>query len=213
VHFLRRRSRLNQLGYLVASDELDWWMHYLLVGLYFEDEPTQAPTRLMSHTDPLDAWVLHEKGMRETPAPKPSMRLDKTSRAFLDLICEERPPGWVSAACALLDVNGDARKRLWKAIDKLRPLARERARPQRCTLGFETSPDPMMICAVVLPNKDADRLAEVIEDLVEERVTEHGLQRVLGISTTVASRRPYDALTILDRKWWEPPPDPPHSAS
>jgi hypothetical protein len=23
---------------LVASDELDWWLHYLLIGLYFEDE-------------------------------------------------------------------------------------------------------------------------------------------------------------------------------
>jgi hypothetical protein len=29
VHFLRRRSRLNQLGGRVASDELDWWMLYL----------------------------------------------------------------------------------------------------------------------------------------------------------------------------------------
>lgn len=211
VHFLRRRSRLNQLGYLLASDELDWWMHYLLVGLYFEDEPG-TPTRLLSHTDPLDAWILYEHGQRQTPAPKPSMRLDKTTRAFLDLICEERPPGWVAAVCALLDVNSDARKRLWRSMDKLRPLARQRARPQRCTLGFETAPEPMMICAAVLPNDQADWLAEILQDLVEERVAQHGIQRVLGIATTVGSRRPYEALSILDRRWWQPPPDPPRSA-
>lgn len=205
VHFLRRRSRLNQIGHLVASDELDWWMHYLLTGLYFEDDELQGPTRLLSHTDPLDAWVLYEHGMRNTPASKPSMRLDKTSRSFLDLICDERPPGWISAACALLDVNHAARKKLWKSIDKIRPLARQRGRPQRCTLGFQSAPDSMMICAVVVPNEDGSRLAEALEELVDARVTEHGLQRVLGIGLTVASRRPYEALSILDRKWWEPP--------
>jgi hypothetical protein len=62
VHFLRRRSRLNQRGNLIASDELAWWMHYLLVGLYFEDEPVAAQIRLMSQTDLLDAWVLYEQG-------------------------------------------------------------------------------------------------------------------------------------------------------
>jgi hypothetical protein len=209
VHFLRRRSRVNQLGHLVASDELDWWMHYLLIGLYFEDEDHEAPIRLLSHTDPLDAWVLYERGMRTTPAEKPSMRLDKTSREFLDLLCEERPPAWISAACMLLDINADARKKLWKAIDKLRPLARQRRRPQRGTFGFQSAPDPMMICAVVVPNENRNRLSDVLEDLVETRVNELGLQRVLGIAVTVGSRRPYEALGVLDRKWWEPPDDPP----
>jgi hypothetical protein len=212
VHFLRRRSRVNQLGDLVASDELDWWMHYLLIGLYFEDEVREGSIRLLSHTDPLDAWVLYERGMRRTPAEKPSMRMDKTSRAFLDLVCEERPPGWISAACALLDISFDARKQLWKAVDKLRPLARQRRRPQRCTLGFQSAPDPMMICAVVVPNENRNRLSDVLQDLVETRVSEYGPQRVLGIGVTVGSRRPYDALAVLDRKWWEPPGSPPTAA-
>lgn len=38
LHFLRRRSRLNEIGKYVASDELDWWMHYLRFGLYFEED-------------------------------------------------------------------------------------------------------------------------------------------------------------------------------
>lgn len=38
THFLRARSRMNQLGGHVASDELDWWMLYLKQGLYFEHE-------------------------------------------------------------------------------------------------------------------------------------------------------------------------------
>ena len=45
IHFLRRRSRLNELGRFVASDELDWWMHYLNFGLYFEEETSAFATR------------------------------------------------------------------------------------------------------------------------------------------------------------------------
>lgn len=208
VHFLRRRSRLNQLGYLTASDELDWWMHYLSVGLYFEDDSRREPTRLASHTDPLDAWVLYERGMRKTPAPKPAMPLDRTSRGFLDTLCDERPPAWVAAACMLLDINGNARKKLWRSIDRMRPRARTRGRAQRLTLGFEGPPEPFLICAAVLPNEESDRLSQVIEQLVAERIGEHDHQRVLAIGTTVGSRRPYDVLGVLDRTWWKPPADP-----
>ena len=42
VHFLRRRSRLNRLGGLVATDELNWWMLYLKSGLYVEHEPSEV---------------------------------------------------------------------------------------------------------------------------------------------------------------------------
>jgi hypothetical protein len=62
----------------------------------------------------------------------------------------------------------------------------------------------MMICVVVVPNEDKGRLAEALQNLVETRIAEHGLQRVLGIGMTVASRRSYEALSILDRRWWEP---------
>jgi hypothetical protein len=160
VHLLRRRSRLNELGYPVASDELDWWMHYLRIGLYFEEDENLGRTRLLSHTDPLDPWVLFDQGMRQVPAPEPAMQLDKRTREFLEVICEERPPGWVPGACMLLDAHGDARKQLWKGIDKLRPPARQRARPQRCTLGLGSASDPMIICAAVLPNEEAECVAD-----------------------------------------------------
>ncbi|HEY1339420.1 MAG TPA: hypothetical protein VGF59_18030, partial [Bryobacteraceae bacterium] len=101
IHFLRRRSRLNTFGRYLASDELDWWMHYLLHGLYFDDEDDPPGlVRFSSLTDPLDAWALNAQGLRQTPAPKPAMSLDAESRALLELICSERPGGWVSAACA-----------------------------------------------------------------------------------------------------------------
>ena len=37
IHYLKRRLRLNEVGRIVAHDELDWFGHYLSEGLYFED--------------------------------------------------------------------------------------------------------------------------------------------------------------------------------
>jgi hypothetical protein len=125
VHFLRRRSRLNRLGGLIATDELDWWMHYLKLGLYFEDERAAGRLRLTSMTDDLDAWNLWAHGHREAEAPKPRMSLDARTRRFLDTICAERPPGWVPAACALLQASGSAR------LNPLRDCKRLRRRAEK----------------------------------------------------------------------------------
>lgn len=202
VHFLRRRSRLNARGGISATDELDWWMHYLTRGLYFEDEDA-AGTRLASHTDPLDAWVLYDKGLREEPAAKPGVKLDKTTRSALDLLHAERPDGWVAVACTLLDPASEARHDLWKHVQKMRRRARERQKVQRLTLGFEDAPDPILICSIVVPDTNRQFLAEHLEQCVAERVEQYGLQRTLGLGHVVSSRRPYDALVVFEKAWWE----------
>jgi len=187
VHFLRRRARLNARGGLSATDELDWWMHYLSRGLYFEGE---GEIRLASHTDPLDAWVLFDKGIRERPAPKPQMMLDKSTRSALDYLDRERPGGWVAATCTLLEPAGEVRRKLWKDVQKLRRQARERQKVQRMTLFFEETTEPMLICSVVVPDSNSQFLLEHLENCVAERVEEHGPQRVLGLGHIVCSCAP-----------------------
>jgi hypothetical protein len=209
VHFLRRRSRLNQIGHLIASDELDWWMLYLNQGLYFDGSNLpEGPVRVLSHTDPLDAWMLYDKGLRERPAPKPTMRLHDGPRRFLDLLCSERPTAWIAAGCTLLDMNGAARKRLWKDAKRLRRRARERELVQRATYGFEDAPEPILVCWIVVPDDDAEHVGEHLVRCVDERITEHGEQRALGIGSVVSSERPYDALVVVEKRRWEPPAAP-----
>jgi len=202
VHFLRRRARLNERGGLSATDELDWWMHYLEQGLYFEDED-DGPIRLASFTDPLDAWVLYNRGIRKTAAPKPAMKLDKSSVTALEYLHKERPDGWVAAVCTLLEPAGVVRKDLWKRVQQLRRKARERDKVQRATLGFNEGPVEMMIINVVVPDTDSVHVGDHLEACIAERVDEHGLQRVLGLGHIVSSKRPYDALAVLEHAWWE----------
>lgn len=198
IHFLRRRSRLNDLGNLAASDELDWWMHYLFFGLHFEDDETQSRRRFTSLTDPLDAWVMYEKGKRDKPAEKPRMAIPKASRSFLDLLSEERPPGWIQAGCLMLDAGSDGQKAFWSKTKKMRRLARQRKKAQRLTHGYSQDADPMMHCAVVVPKDRGPELGTVLTDYVEQRFGEFGEQRTLGIGCAVGSERPYDALLIFE---------------
>jgi hypothetical protein len=80
VHFLRRRSHMNEIGRLHAADELDWWMLYFNQGLYFEKDKNlrrKQQVRYLSQTDELDACVLWNQGIRTTEAPKPRQGLQR----------------------------------------------------------------------------------------------------------------------------------------
>ena len=199
IHFLRRRSRLNELGGHVATDELDWWMHYLQHGLYFEDAP-EMRTRFLSLTDPLDAWVLYERGVRDAPAPKPAMSLPKGSRAFVELLCSERPDGWVEAGCTMLEIDSDAQAEFWKDIKKMRKRARRRGKVQRRCLSFTEGAEPLLVCAVIAPDAGRDSLLDSLRRYAGERIEEWGRQRVLGIGRAASSKRPYDALVVISRR-------------
>lgn len=204
IHFLRRRARLNELGGRIAADELDWWMLYLNRGLYFEDDKAPGPVRYLSQTDALDAWVLHQRGLRSVPAPKPQQQLDNATRRLLTTLVHERPPGWVGAGCTLLGASGQSLENLGRDLSDARHRAQQRNLIQRGTYGYEPGPDSMLICWIMAPDSQAPHLAEILENYVAERVEEFGLQRVLGIGLTVSSRRAYDALLTLEHSIWEP---------
>jgi hypothetical protein len=199
VHYLRRRSLLNDRGDRLATEELDWWMLYLRTSLYFEHEPDRPVRRYVSQTDALDAWTLYEQGIRKRPAAKPRQRLDDKTRRFLTALTTERPPGWVAAGCSLLDVSDESRRDLHAKMRAARRAARSRGKVQRGTKGFVEVPGDLLICWVVVPDSGADLLSEHLARYVEERLTEWGLQRVLGVGITVSSQRPYDSLMVLEQ--------------
>lgn len=199
IHYLRRRSRLNDRADRLATEELDWWMLYLETSLYFEHEPDGPVRRYLSQTDALDAWVLHDQGMRKRAAPKPRQRLDQDSRDFLTLLSEERPPGWIAAGCSLLDVSHESRRALQKDMSDARRSARSRGKVQRGTMGFQGVPGDLLIIWVVVADDGASVLADQLADYVDDRLTEWGLQRGLGIGLTAGSRRSYDALVVVER--------------
>lgn len=140
VHFLLRRQRLERDGRMTAHDELDWVGHYISEGLYFDSyfEGERPPHlfRLLSYTEPIDAWYFTREGIRSVAAPKPARQIPPHLARFLRRLEQERPRHWIFAAIALLEGNQKSRD-TWdlairNAIDRVREQGWSNA-----TQGFE----------------------------------------------------------------------------
>lgn len=117
VHFLQRRSRLNELGRMEATDELDWFGHYLIEGLYFEEYSPGLQIGLLSYTTEFDDYYLYEQGQRSTPAPKPRQPMPNFMRQLLTEIEKVHPPGYLTGALILLDMSGESREKFARAAE------------------------------------------------------------------------------------------------
>jgi len=117
LQYITRRLRLEAIGKIVAHDELDWVGHYIDRGLYFEDllngEDALSEYRLLSFTEPIDAWYFSREGLRTVPAPKPAQEIPPNVAAMISRLETERPDHWAAGAMALLMGDYESRQ-LWE---------------------------------------------------------------------------------------------------
>jgi len=167
VHYFLRRRRLNRQRRATATDELDFYMHYLRDGLYWDDpedmetppETPQAPVQLLSFTDPLDAYYMYTRGERSTPAAKPERRHHRDVATVLDLLDDLGQPGRLGVALALLDLAQKPRERVVGDMRRLKKLsAREGRRRDRSYFGRDFG---MTVMAV--PPAEAAELPQVLQ--------------------------------------------------
>lgn len=121
LHYLARREDLESLN-VNAHDELDWFGHYLLEGLYFDAVRTGEVPRmsLNTYTTGFDDWYSFQSGERQTPVQKPSQAIPAVLRAMIERLESEGPPGFTDATFLLLDGDTAARGYLANAIEKQR---------------------------------------------------------------------------------------------
>jgi hypothetical protein len=116
LHYLTRRLRLETIGKVVAHDELDWVGYYIDRGLYFEgmfnDEDSPSEFRLLSFTEPIDAWYFSREGFRTVPTPKPAQPVPPSVAALINQLETEQPKHWTIGAMALL-IGDDESRQLW----------------------------------------------------------------------------------------------------
>ncbi|MFE9818520.1 hypothetical protein [Streptomyces sp. NPDC005773] len=105
AHYVIRRQRLERLAFVSAHDELDWVGHYIQEGLYFDPYLASGTdkVRLLSYTDPIDAWYLTRNLSGVSAANKPAPGIPKELSEFLDRLAHVRPEGWITASLALVD--------------------------------------------------------------------------------------------------------------
>ncbi|HUZ55893.1 MAG TPA: hypothetical protein VMU94_25620 [Streptosporangiaceae bacterium] len=117
LHYIIRRLRLEAIGKIVAHDELDWVGYYIDRGLYFEDlsdgDGALDEFRLLSFTEPIDAWYFTREGIRTVPAPKPAQVIPPHLAMMVSRLEQERPAYWTIGAMALLMGDDDSRQ-VWE---------------------------------------------------------------------------------------------------
>jgi hypothetical protein len=120
VHYTMRRQRLDTRRDAWALDELDYFMHYVLSGLYWEGEVAGVPIRLLSHTDDLDAYYAYATGHRQKKAKRPAPKHKSDVEQLLTCLDGLDMPGRLDAALAILDVDVPFRERITGDLRRLR---------------------------------------------------------------------------------------------
>jgi hypothetical protein len=193
LHYILRRLRTYRQK-VWAMDELDFWMRYLDKGLYWEDdELADRMMQLLSHTDPLDAWVYGDHG-RGRQVKKPRQKQDAATRKLLDMIEATKADGRLEAQVMLLETDSEARRRLSSSLAR---LAKQTSRDQRIhdmTLAFD---DEMAITVQSVPPSQQRGNADLLAKYGLAKMEQHGLRRWVGLGTEGGSGGRLTSMVVL----------------
>lgn len=140
VHYIQRRLHLIELGWVNAHDELDWFGHYLLEGLYFDDlkenKDDNFVYNLLSYSWIFDDYYSYVTGQRQTPVDRPIQKMPKLMHEILDELDTHHYYGYLKTAYSLLDMSGETRTDLFKTCEKLRKKTQKDREIHSYTLTF-----------------------------------------------------------------------------
>lgn len=181
ILYLLRRERLERTGRVGAHDELDWVGHFLSEGLYFDGffEGDGAPShfRLLSYTEPIDAWYSWRAGARTVEVPKPTLGTPPALRAMVQRLEHERPPGWTLAAIAMLNGNQESLD-MWEAA--LRHVAERLPRPGWSN-HTQLFGEQLGVTLYVDHRVDWPEIRAAVGDLVDSKIADSGIPNWVAI--------------------------------
>jgi len=157
--YLRRRTESEVSLNFAAIDELDLFMLFLSGQLYVEPDPDRVreeflgvprptgkdrhryrsqavPTRVMTHTDPLDAWVYFREGSSQEEAPKPKFGSNAAVLELVDFLQDGRKPGWFRFAADLLNLANEAQEEVVQGIGNVIEATKRDGLPHTSFVAF-----------------------------------------------------------------------------
>jgi hypothetical protein len=131
-----------------AVDELDLFMLFLSGGLWVEPDPDRVseeflgvapstgkerrryqdsavPTRVMTQTDELDAWVYFQEGSSDVEVEKPSFGVLPGIARIVDLLQDGHKPGWFRFSADLLNLAEESQESLGDMVERLAMMTRQ----------------------------------------------------------------------------------------
>jgi hypothetical protein len=160
--YLRRRTESEVSLKYSAIDELDLFMLFLAGGLFVEPDPDRVseeflgvprpsgadrrryrssavPTRVMTHTDALDAWIYFQEGSSETETEKPRFASNRAVLALVDFLQDGHKPGWFRFSADLLNLADEGQEAVSVSIQELTNRTRKDNLSHSAFLAFAGS--------------------------------------------------------------------------
>jgi hypothetical protein len=185
VHYLQRRLRVNDFRKLRASDELDWFGHYLMHGLYFENDQQFSDSdfvQFASFSTVFDDYYLHEMGIRKTPTPKPTQPMPKMFRDIvLELDGRGESEGRSEAVLQLITWNDETRKEFVTLFKRVRKMTLH----DRRLHDFSLSSDDAGITCFSTTARNADEAYKSLGRYVQIKKYQVRADQWLGLLTVV----------------------------
>jgi hypothetical protein len=157
--YLRRRTESEVSLKFSAIDELDLFMLFLSGGLWVEPDPDRVsreflgvthstekerrryqesaiPTKVMTQTDPLDAWVYFQEGLSEVEVTKPSFDILPHTAQLVDFLRDGKKPGWFRFSTDLLNLSTESQESLRETVESLVLATRKDGRHHNSLMAF-----------------------------------------------------------------------------
>lgn len=204
VHYLMRRRRIDEQRHVWAMEELDFFMHYLSDGLYWErpDGPPTQPSLLASQTDRLDEYLLAHRGLGTRRVRRPRRRMHRDVRALLNALDRLEAPGRLDAQLALLEVDGNVAERIAAGAQRARRSAAAQHRSRDLTFIFED----FGVTVVAVPPDERASLRELLVSYCQLKKHQAKSDAWIGFGAFVGPPEPAQLALILDDPW-EPDED------
>jgi hypothetical protein len=207
VHYLFRRRRINELGKIMAHDELDWFGHYLAEGLFFDDFFAEGSgpdiLQLLNYSSTFDDHYMYTTGQRRIPAEVPRQSMPPVFRKLLQSLEDYHPQGYVRAMCALLDMASEDRNKFSESITTLISVTRGDGNLHDFTMVFSTSSTG--VTCMFAPNNKAEELQRKLPTYCQMKKYQTKTERWIGIGILVDVPGSLHALITVHEAWQHDP--------
>ena len=205
IHFLRRRTRLNELAFVMAHDELDWFGQYLSEGLYFEhllappdSDEAQPLFNYFGYSDALEPHFLWDERSGEERPPLPRQAMPDGMRSLLLELEEAQHQGYLTISSALLDLSSDARGRLFAGIAEATDRTREDGGHHEFALAPEYAGGRGY---TFVASADRDELQQVLHGYSRLKMYQTRASEWLGVGRLVPSGNLLDEAAFFRQPW------------
>lgn len=204
LHYLKRRQRVNELGFVMAHDELDWFGHYLKEGLFFEhlaDAAGRAEGKfiwnIIGYSEDLDAHYMHDERCSGERPPTPRQSMPESMREMLRELEQAQHRGYLHLSLALLDLDGQAREDFFARAEELIGRTRADGKHHDLTMILDDGQSGLTFMSDI----DRDRLQKNLRAYCQMKKYQCRCVSWIGIGKLIDTDNWVDEAIVIKHPW------------